>query len=106
MNEIAVVQERVQKRTSLNPLPRLLGKRRVLPGLLPTLGFTWFYLSALVLLPIGALIIKASSLSWAQAVALITAPRTAASLMLSFGAAFVAAILNTLIGTLVAWVLA
>ena len=106
MSELAVGQERVRKRTSLLPLPRLLGKRRVLPGLLPTLGFTWFYLTALVLVPIGALVFKASSLSWAQAVAIITAPRTAASLKLSFGAAFAAAILNTLVGTLVAWVLA
>ncbi|MDB4977285.1 MAG: Sulfate transport system permease protein CysT [Myxococcaceae bacterium] len=107
MTEIAVVQERAQKRTSLIALPRmLLGKRRVLPGLLPTLGFTWFYLTALVLIPIGALMFRAFSLSWAQASAIITAPRTAASLALSFGAAFAAAILNTLVGTLVAWVLA
>jgi sulfate/thiosulfate transport system permease protein len=83
-----------------------LGKRRVLPGLIPTLGFTWFYLSALVLLPIAALILKASSLSWAQMLHIITAPRTAAALGLSFGASFAAAILNTLVGTLVAWVLA
>jgi len=106
MTELAVVQEQVQKRTSLNPLPRLLGRRRVLPGLGPTLGFTWIYLGALVLIPIGALFFQAARLSWAEAAAIVTAPRTAASLMLSFGAAFVAALANTLIGTLVAWVLA
>jgi sulfate transport system permease protein len=107
MSEIAVAQERVSRRLSLSALPRmLLGKRRVLPGLAPTLGFTWFYLSALVLIPIAALVIKASTLSWSQIVAIITSPRTSASLMLSFGASLAAALLNTLVGTLVAWVLA
>jgi sulfate/thiosulfate transport system permease protein len=106
MTEIAVPRERAAKRTSRLPLPSLLGKRRVLPGLLPTLGFTWFYLSALVLLPIAALMIKASSLSWTQVLAIITSPRTSAALGLSFGASFAAAIINTLVGTLVAWVLA
>jgi sulfate transport system permease protein len=107
MNEVAVAEERVSRRLSLSTLPRmLLGKRRVLPGLGPTLGFTWFYLSAMVLLPIGALVLKASALSWDQIVSIITNPRTSASLGLSFGAAAAAALLNTLVGTLVAWVLA
>ena len=79
MSEIAVGRERTARRTSLLPLPSLLGKRRVLPGLVPTLAFTWFYLSALVLLPIAALVLKASSLSWTQMVAIITAPRTISS---------------------------
>ncbi len=107
MSEVAVSEGRVSRRISLYTLPRmLLGKRRVLPGLAPTLGFTWFYLSAMVLIPIAALVLKASSLSWAQILAIVTHPRTAASLWLSFGASAAAALLNTLVGTLVAWVLA
>jgi len=106
MSELAIVRERAQKKSSLLPIPRILRERSVLPGFLPTLGFTWLYLSALVLIPIAALIVRASSLSWAQIVALISAPRTAAALYLSFGASFAAALVNTLIGTLVAWVLA
>jgi sulfate/thiosulfate transport system permease protein len=106
VTDVAISRARASKRPSMLPLPRLLGERRVLPGLLPTLGFTWFYLSALVLIPIGALVLSAATLSWAQITAIITAPRTAASLMLSFGASLAAALLNTLIGTLVAWVLA
>jgi sulfate transport system permease protein len=108
MSEFAVADSAKRgSRLSLIALPRmLLGKRRVLPGLLPTLGFTWFYLSAMVLIPIGALVLKASSLSWDQIIAIITHPRTSAALTLSFGASAAAAILNTLVGTLVAWVLA
>jgi sulfate/thiosulfate transport system permease protein len=106
MSDIAIARERAQRRTSFIPIPRILSQRRVLPGLLPTLGFTWMYLSVLVLIPIGALALKASTLSWSQVVSIVTAPRTFAALSLSFGASFSAAIFNTVIGTLVAWVLA
>lgn len=94
------------ERASLRPLVRTLWRPRVLPGLLPTLGFTWLYLSAVVLIPIGALVLKASSLSAAEIAAVISAPRTSAALSLSFGAALTAAAVNTLAGTLIAWVLA
>lgn len=106
MSDIAIAREGTKRRTSLLPIPRILSQRRVLPGLLPTLGFTWIYLSVLVLIPIGALVLKASTLSWGQMVAIVTAKRTFAALSLSFGASFTAAIFNTLIGTLIAWVLA
>ncbi len=108
MSEAAVERDRVrlEKRASLLPLSRLLRKPRVLPGLLPTLGFTWLYLSVLVLVPISALVLRATSLSWAEIAAIVSAPRTFAALTLSFGAAFAAAVVNTLVGTLVAWVLA
>jgi len=106
MTEVAVERERVSKRPSLVPLPWLLGKRRVLPGLLPTLGFTWLYLSVIVLVPIAALVFRATSLSFSEIMTLVTAPRTFAALSLSFGAALAAALINTLVGTLVAWVLA
>jgi sulfate transport system permease protein len=107
VSETQIVRSvRPAKRTSLLPLARVLWRPRVLPGLLPTLGFTWLYLSAVVLIPIGALVLKASSLSAAEILAVISAPRTFASLSLSFGAALAAAILNTFAGTLIAWVLA
>jgi sulfate transport system permease protein len=106
VTDVAIASERPAKRHSLLPLPALLRERRVLPGLMPTLGFTWFYLSALVLIPIGALVLKASSLSFSQVLAIVSSARTSAALMLSFGASAAAAVVNTLIGTLVAWVLA
>jgi sulfate/thiosulfate transport system permease protein len=92
-------------RPSLQALGRVLVPRTVLPGFLPTLGFTWLYLTLLVLVPIGALLLKATALSLPEMWAIVTAPRAAAALRLSFGAAFVSGVINTFAGTLVAWVL-
>ena len=78
---------------------------RVIPGFGLTLGYTLVYLSLLVLIPLGALFLKTTELSWDQFVAIISAPRVLAALKLSFGTAFVAALLNGVIGTLLAWVL-
>jgi sulfate transport system permease protein len=106
MKESVLPRARHEKRVSLIPLPRVLLERRVLPGFLPTLAFTWFYLAVLVLIPVGALIARAAGLSLAEVLAIVTAPRTLAALLLSFGAALAAALVNTVTGTLVAWVLA
>src|SRR5689334_79493 len=101
MSEADIVRSvRSAKRPSLLPLARVLWRPRVLPGLLPTLGFTWLYLGAIVLIPIGALIAKASSLNAAEIAGVLSAPRTFAALSLSFGAALAAAVLNTFGGTL------
>jgi sulfate transport system permease protein len=106
VTEAALPRTRSKRTSSIIPLPRLLAERRVLPGLLPTLGFTWFYLTLIVLIPVGALLWRAWALSVAEMWNIVTGPRTLAALSLSFGAALAAAALNTLTGTLVAWVLA
>ena len=79
--------------------------RSVLPGFGLTLGFTLLYLSLIVLLPLGALALKATSLSWAAFTATVTSARVLAAYRLSFGAALVAALGNAVFGLLVAWVL-
>ena len=76
-----------------------------LPGFGLTLGFTLFYLSALVLIPLAALFIRPWELGWSGFIAEVTAPRVLAALRLSFGASAVAAILNTIFGFIVAWAL-
>jgi sulfate transport system permease protein len=95
--------------TQLLPLagaaPLRRRSRRVLPGLPITLGFTLFYLSAIVLLPITALLAKTFTLDWPQFAAAVWSPRAVASYQLSFGAAFLAALVNAVFGLLLAWVL-
>ena len=79
--------------------------RSILPGFDLTFGFTLVYLSLIVLLPLAALVIRASGLGWDQFVGVVTAPRALAAYRLSFGAAFIAAAINIVFGVLVAWVL-
>ena len=79
--------------------------RRVLPGFKITLGFTLFYLSVIVLIPLSALLLKTFTLTWEQFIAAVTSPRVVASYQLTFGASFLAAMVNAVFGLLVAWVL-
>ena len=83
-----------------------LSSYSVLPGLGPTLGFSLLYLSILVLLPLSALVLFAvNNLTAAEFWQVIGSPRVLASFRLSFGAAFIAALLNSLFGLILAWVL-
>ena len=77
----------------------------VLPGFGLTLGYTVFYLGLLVVLPLGALLLKAASVSPAEFWTIATAPRALAAYRLTFGASFVAASINVVFGLLLAWVL-
>lgn len=77
----------------------------VLPGFGPTLGFTVFYLSVIVLIPLSALVFKTAGMSWNDFISTVTAPRVMASYKVTFGAAIVAAMINSIFGVLVAWVL-
>ncbi|MHB9010217.1 MAG: sulfate ABC transporter permease subunit CysT, partial [Limisphaerales bacterium] len=76
-----------------------------LPGFGLTLGYTVLYLSAIVLVPVAALFLKAFELSWDDFWRLATAPRALAAYRLTFGASFLAAAMNAIFGTLLAWVL-
>ena len=77
----------------------------VIPGFGLTLGYTLVYLSLIVLIPLAAMFVHAAQLTWEQFWAIISAPRVLAALKLSFGTALYAAIINGVIGTLLAWVL-
>lgn len=80
-------------------------RRRVLPGFDLTLGFTIFYLSLIVLIPLAGLFARAFTLGFENFWHAATAPRVLASYELSFGASFFAALVNVVFGFIVAWVL-
>jgi sulfate transport system permease protein len=77
--------------------------RRALPGFGPTLGFTIVYLSLLVLLPLAALAAKAGEVGLSGIWAAATTPQAKAALRLSFGTALLAAAIDLVLGTIVAW---
>lgn len=87
------------------PARRGRGAKRVLPGFGLTLGYTLFYLSIIVLIPLSALIFKTFELTWEQFWEAVSAPRVVASYKLTFGASFLAAVVNLVFGLLIAWVL-
>ncbi len=78
---------------------------RVIPGFSLTLGYTLFYLSALVLIPLAALVLKTTEMSFAQFWAVTTDPIVLASYRLTFTASFLAALINGIFGLIVAWAL-
>ena len=80
-------------------------KFNALPGFGLTMGFTLFYLSALVLVPFAGLAIRAAGLSSADFWHLATTERALAAYKLTFGASLIAALANAVFGTLLAWVL-
>jgi len=77
----------------------------VLPGFNLTLGFTVAYLCLIVLIPLAMAFLEAFRLSWSEFWNVVSAPRVVASYQLTFGAAFLAAAINTGFGLIVAWVL-
>ena len=84
---------------------KLLRSSSVLPGFGPALGYTVFWLSLIVLIPLSAAFIKTLELSWLEFWQVVTAPRVLASYRLSFGASLIGALLNVFFGLIVAWVL-
>ncbi|MCC7300390.1 MAG: sulfate ABC transporter permease subunit CysT [Verrucomicrobia bacterium] len=80
-------------------------KSNVLPGFGLSLGFTIFYLSLVVLIPLSAVFIKTATLSWAEFWETVTTPRVIQSYKLSFGASALSALINGLFGFIVSWVL-
>ncbi len=80
-------------------------KPSVVPGFGLTFGYTLVYLSLIVLIPIIGLFLKAATVSPEDIWRIASSPRTLNALRVSFGASFIAAIVNVVFGLIVAWVL-
>lgn len=80
-------------------------ERSVLPGFGVSMGVTLTMLCLVILLPLSTLFFKTTSLGWGGFWDVISAPRVVASLRLTFGASLAAAIVNSVFGLIVAWVL-
>jgi sulfate ABC transporter permease subunit len=83
----------------------LLRRHSVLPGFNLALGFALLYLCFIVLIPLSAVFLKTFTVSWGTFVDTVTSPRVVASYKLTFGASFLAALVNAVFGLLVSWVL-
>ena len=79
--------------------------RSILPGFGLSLGFTIAYLSLIVLLPLSAVFLKTSGMTWAEFVAAVSSPFVISAYKVSFFASLAAASVNAVFGLIVAWVL-
>jgi sulfate transport system permease protein len=80
-------------------------EKSVLPGFGLAFGYTVFYLSLLVLVPLAALVLRSSELGLSGFIKVITHPRVLASFKVTFSTAFTAALINVVLGVVVAWFL-
>ncbi|MEM8236884.1 sulfate/thiosulfate ABC transporter permease CysT [Morganella morganii subsp. sibonii] len=79
--------------------------RRVLPGFGLSLGFTLLYSGLILLLPLTALVLQLSQMSWAQYWQVITGPQVVAAYKVTLLAALAASLFNAVFGVLMAWIL-
>lgn len=82
-----------------------LKRPSVIPGFGLAFGFALTYLGLIVLIPLGAMVVKAASLGLAGFWDIVTNPRTVAALRLSFVTSLIAAGINAVFGVVIAWVL-
>ena len=69
------------------------------------MGYTLVYLSLIVLIPLATLAIKTAEMSSSDLWRLATSARAIASYKITFGASLIAATINVVFGTLLAWAL-
>src|SRR5262245_100200 len=98
MSAIATLSQQTSQRTPWR-------RPSVIPGFGLTCGFAVTYLSLIVLIPICALVLRTTEMSWQDYWAIASNDRVVAALQLSFGAALVGAVINVVFGLVVAWVL-
>jgi sulfate/thiosulfate transport system permease protein len=84
---------------------RLAAEHRVLPGFRLSVSYTLMYLTVLVAVPLAACLAKVSSLTPSQFVAAVWTERARAAYLLTFGVSLAAAVINVVLGLLLAWIL-
>ena len=77
----------------------------VIPGFGLSMGITISILSLVVLIPLASLVIYTAQMSFKDFIETITRARVLASFYTSFISAFAAAVINGIMGTILAWVL-
>ena len=77
----------------------------VIPGFGLTTGVTLAILSVVVLIPLASLVVFSAQMSASEIIEVITRPRVLSSFKVSFVTAFVASLINAVMGVVLAWVL-
>jgi sulfate transport system permease protein len=80
-------------------------KRRILPGFGLTMGYTLAYLSLIALIPLSTILLKTTGMGWERFWHVVLSSRVMAAYKLSIGASLIAAMVNSVLGFIVAWTL-
>lgn len=76
-----------------------------LPGFNMSIGFTIFYVSILLLIPLSTIFFNSLNISFKEFIEIVTNERVIKSYKISFGTAFIAAIINMIFGLVIAWII-
>lgn len=80
-------------------------KSVVIPGFGLTTGVTLAILSVVVLIPLASLVVFSAQMNASEIIDVITRPRVLSSFKVSFLTAFIASLINAVMGVVLAWVL-
>ncbi len=84
---------------------KVFKRKKILPGFGLTFGFMMLYLSLIMLIPLSTIFINTAGLDFSEFWNIVTNERVIQSYKISFGTSFIAAIIDSVFGLLVAWVL-
>ena len=96
---------RLRKTLNREMVMASLKKFSPLPGFRLSLGYTLFYLTLIVLIPLSAVVTNTVGMGWEAFWSAVTEPRVVATYKLTFGASLLAAAVNVVFGLIFAWVL-
>jgi len=85
--------------------PFKIKQNSVIPGFRITMGISLLYISLLVLIPLSMVFVNSAKIGPAEFWRIASSKRVLASLKISFGTSFIAALINAVLGLLLAWVL-
>ncbi len=80
-------------------------KKRVIPGFGLSFGITIAMLGFIVVIPLCTLVIFSAKLSFTEFITTVTRPRVLSSYRVSLETALIAALIDAVMGTILAWVL-
>ncbi|GAA0522697.1 sulfate ABC transporter permease subunit CysT [Pigmentiphaga sp. GD03639] len=88
----------------MNPSFRFFRRPPVLPGFVPSFGFSVLFLSLVILVPLSALLLYVGDMTWAQYWRAISDPRVVQSYKITVSGAFYSTVIVTGVGFVLAWI--
>ena len=88
----------------MNPSFRFFRRPPVLPGFVPSFGFSVLFLSLVILVPVSALLLYVGDMTWAQYWRAISDPRVVQSYKITVSGAFYSTVIVTGVGFVLAWI--